>query len=193
MPEGLQIRTFLCIELPSPVRSRSGDLQRRFSQCGANVSWVRPENLHLTLKFLGEISRGQLEHVCAAAKKSAENIVPFSIELSGTGCFPSERNPKVLWLGLPTIPHGLRELHRSLEQELSRLGFPRDERPFSPHLTLGRVRSIRAGSTLVKSFRSSDFSCEPFSVYEFLVMKSELRSSGALYTPIERVQLLSQH
>lgn len=185
----LETRTFICVDLPASVRARAEDLQRRLGVCGADVSWVRKENLHLTLKFLGEISRHQLESACAGTKQAAASIKSFQLKFSSTGCFPSERHPKVVWIGLVEVPPALLNLHSCIEHELAQAGFLPEERPFSPHLTIGRVRSNRNTSRLIERLCAGGFDSEPFLVRQVVVMKSELKSSGAVYTPIERIEL----
>ncbi len=192
VPASLEIRAFICVDLPAAVRRRAEELQRRLATCGADVNWVRKENLHLTLRFLGEISRHQLESACAGTKRAAAGVEAFQLRFSGSGCFPSERHPKVVWVGLAEIPQAILNLHVGIEQELVQAGFPCEERPFSPHLTLGRVRSSRNSSRLVERLSATEFNSETFLVREVVVMKSELKSSGAVYTPIERVELKQQ-
>ena len=155
---------------------------------GDKVRWVNPRNLHLTLRFLGEISRPQVETVCLAVRSAASRVDAFPIHLSGTGCFPSPRRPRAFWIGVSDASHLIR-LFETIDKELVSAGFPREARPFSPHLTLGRVRVDRSSARLGEAMGAAEFDARPFLVSEVVVMKSDLSSSGAVYTPIARLSL----
>jgi 2'-5' RNA ligase len=183
------IRTFICIEIPESVKDRIAELQRHLRQIDSRVSWTKPSNIHLTLKFLGDVDPPRIERVRQAAERSAISISPFEIEVGGAGCFPSPRAPRVLWVGLATIPDSLKQIHERLEEELSREGFPRESKRFSPHLTIGRVRDPRNGSRLAEELQARGFESENFQARELIVMKSELKPSGSVYTPQARITL----
>lgn len=150
------------------------------------MAWVKPGNIHLTLKFLGEMPASKLVPVSHVCSRLAHNrrLVPF--EVSGVGCFPSRKNPRVLWVGLDKVPELLRQLHAELEQNLQQLGFPVEEKPFSPHLTIGRLRTPHKGEWLANSLTESDFAREKIEAKEIVLMKSELHSGGSIYTPLQR-------
>jgi 2'-5' RNA ligase len=163
-------------------------LQRKLAGLDDKIRWVNPRNLHLTLRFLGETSRIQVETVCLAVRCAASHVDEFPIHLSGTGCFPSPRRPRAFWIGVSDASNLIR-LFETVEAELTSAGFPREERPFSPHLTLGRVRVDRSSPRLGEALSSAEFDAPPFLVGEVVVMKSDLRNSGAVYTPIARLGL----
>ena len=188
MPSSAATRTFICLELPETIRVQAEALQGRLAGLGDKIRWVNPRNLHLTLRFLGEISRSQVETVCLAGRCAAARMDAFSICLTGTGCFPSPRRPRAFWIGVAEASNLIRLLE-AVEQELSSAGFPREARPFSPHLTLGRVRADRSGARLGEALGAARFDAPPFPVVEVTVMKSDLRSDGAVYTPIARLKL----
>jgi 2'-5' RNA ligase len=188
MPSPAATRTFICLELPEAVRAQADALQRRFVGLGEKIRWVNPRNLHLTLRFLGEISRSQLETVCLAVRCAAARVDAFSIHLSGTGCFPSPRRPKAFWIGVAEASDLIR-LYEAVEEELVSAGFPREARPFSPHLTLGRVRVDRSSARLGEAMDGAEFDAAPFPVTEVTLMKSDLKSSGAVYTRIASLKL----
>jgi RNA 2',3'-cyclic 3'-phosphodiesterase len=190
MPSQAAVRTFVCLELPEPILAQAEALQGRLAGLGAKIRWVNPSNLHLTLRFLGEISRSQVETVCSAVRCAAARVDAFSIRLSGTGCFPSPRRPKAFWIGVAGASDLLR-LFEAIEEELFSAGFPREARPFSPHLTLGRVRVDRTSARLEEALAAAEFDAAPFLVTEVTVMKSELRKSGAIYTALVRAPLKS--
>jgi 2'-5' RNA ligase len=184
------MRTFICLELPEMIRAQAEGLQRRLAGLGDKIRWVNPRNLHLTLRFLGEISRSQVETVCLAVRCAAARVDAFPIRLSGTGCFPSSRRPRGFWIGVAdasTLVH----LFEAIEEELASAGFPREARPFSPHLTLGRIRADRSNARLGEAMAGAEFDAAPFLVADVTVMKSELTKSGSVYTPVAREPLKS--
>lgn len=181
-------RTFVCLELPKTIQVQAETLQRRLAGQGASVRWVDARNLHLTLRFLGEISGTQLRAVCCAVRNAASRVHRFSLQLSGTGCFPSARRPRAFWIGV-TENAGLTLLFEVLEEELFSTGFDREVRRFSPHLTLGRVRVDRMRARLREILATAKFEAAPFEVTSLTVMKSELGKSGAVHTPVAREPL----
>lgn len=188
MPSTTATRTFICLDLPEGLRIQAETLQRKLAGLGDRIRWVNPRNLHLTLRFLGEISRVQVETVCLAVRCAASQVDAFPIHLSGTGCFPSPRRPKAFWIGVSDASNLIR-LFETIDQELVSAGFPREVRPFSPHLTLGRVRVDRSIPRLGEALGTVEFDAPPFLVGEVVVMKSDLSRSGAVYTPIARLSL----
>ena len=190
MPSPAATRTFICLELPETIRVQAEALQRRLAGLGDKIRWVNPTNLHLTLRFLGELSRSQVETVCLAVRCAAARVDGFSIRFSGTGCFPSVRRPKVFWIGI-TETTDLVRLFQAIEEELFSAGFPREVRPFSPHLTVGRVRVDRASPGLTDALTKAEFEPAPFLVTHVTVMRSDLKKSGAVYTVLGRQPLKS--
>jgi len=190
VPSPTAIRTFICLELPEVVRVQAEALQGRLVGLGDKIRWVNPRNLHLTLRFLGEISRSQVETVCLAVRCAAARVDAFPIHLSGTGCFPSLRHPRAFWIGVAEASEVTR-LFQAVEEELFSAGFPREARPFSPHLTLGRVRADRCSPRLGALLAEAEFDAAPFLVTNVTVMKSEVGKSGAVYTPLARQPLKS--
>jgi 2'-5' RNA ligase len=176
------IRTFVCIEIPESIRRQIGDLQNGLRRVEAHVSWVKVENIHLTLKFLGSISPARLAKVCEAVERVTRSRSPFDVEVSGAGCFPSRRNPRILWAGI-TISAELTDLHAALESELAKLGFERESRKFSPHLTIGRLRSTNGSNSLADAIAKNSLGSYIFSNRQVVVMRSDLHPSGSVYTP----------
>ena len=180
---GDSIRTFVCIEIPACVRERISRLQRDLSRTDAQISWTKPSNIHLTLKFLGDVTRSRIERVTRAVERAASSITPFEIEVGGAGCFPSPRSPRVLWIGLAGLPDSLRQLHARIEDELYGEGFPREAKRFSPHLTIARVRTPKNANRIAEELLATGFESEMFQAREVIVMRSELNPSGSAYTP----------
>lgn len=183
------LRTFIALDLPEPVRREIIRLQQRLMQHRFGVRWVKPEGLHLTLKFLGATSAEQAAAVAAVLAAAAHGVAPFSMTISGMGAFPNSRNPKVLWLGV-AVDDRLRALQARLETELEPHGFPREKRPFTPHLTLGRVREgagRRELSACIEEHRGQPFGSGEASRLVFY--RSELTPAGPVYTVLSEINL----
>ena len=183
------IRTFLCIEIPEALKMRIAELQRELKQIDSQVSWVKPDNIHLTLKFLGPVAQSRIATVQRGVEHAASSCSPFEVEVASTGCFPSAHRPRVLWVGLSHVPNQFRQLHHAVDDELARAGFARESKPFSPHLTIGRVRSARGAAEVAEMLIASSFDAQKFSVNEIIIMRSDLNPSGSVYTPQATIRL----
>lgn len=183
-----RMRVFCAVELPAEVRARAAEhaalLRERFKEVRA--SWPRAENLHLTLKFLGEIEESRAALVSAAAARAAGESQPFGLTVEGAGAFPPRGAPRVLWLGVRDESGGLARLHGRLEAECAAAGFEREERPFHPHLTLARLRAPQGARPLAQFHQEAGFPAARFSVTELAVVLSELGPGGSRYTPLSR-------
>jgi 2'-5' RNA ligase len=186
-----RIRTFICIEIPESIKDRIDSLQNTLRQIDAQVSWTKPSNIHLTLKFLGGVAPTRIERVAKAVERAASGIHHFEIEVSGAGCFPSPRSPRVLWIGLPHAPEQLRQLYANIEEELAAEGFPREKRNFSPHLTIGRIRNPKSSAAVAEALMGEGFAPERFKATEVIVMRSQLKPTGSIYTPQATIKLAS--
>ncbi|HWP44134.1 MAG TPA: RNA 2',3'-cyclic phosphodiesterase [Blastocatellia bacterium] len=178
------IRTFICIDIDQAIKSEIESLQGELRRLGAQVSWTKPSNIHLTIKFLGDVSMSRIEDVRGAVERAAAGRAAFEIEVGGAGCFPSLRNPRVLWVGLKSVPGALKELHAAIESELYSEGFPRETKKFSPHLTIGRVRSPHNATLVAEELIERGIGPARSLANEVIVMRSDLRPSGSIYTPI---------
>ncbi len=182
-----QIRTFIAIELPPSLRRALAQLQERLKRERLPVRWVAPDKVHLTLKFLGEIPAGQVQKVGEAAARITATTPPFDLEAGGVGVFPNPRRPRVVWVGIREESGLLRRLQANLETALAGLGFSPENRPFSPHLTLGRTRQrtspgqARHLGQVVTALQVP--SLGRWTVHEIVVMRSDLRPDGPIYTP----------
>ncbi len=183
------IRTFICIEIPDSIKARIGKLQDTLRQIDAQISWTKPSNIHMTLKFLGGVPASRIERIKNAVEKASRGIKPFDLEVSGSGCFPSARSPRVLWVGIADVPEQLKQLYANLEDQLSQVGFEREKRRFSPHLTIGRVRTPHNANHVADSLISNSFTPERFHATEIVVMRSDLKPTGSIYTPQMTVEL----
>src|SRR6187399_1756796 len=135
------LRLFIAIALPTPVRAELASLQSRLQHEPAlkNVRWVSPNNIHLTVKFLGNVPQPRVPALTAALDLSIQNIPPHELVVRGLGCFPNFHRPNNIWAGLQGALDTTALLARQLESECAAAGFPRDDRPFNPHLTLARL------------------------------------------------------
>jgi 2'-5' RNA ligase len=183
------VRTFICIEIPASIKERIDRLQNTLKTIDSQVSWTRPSNIHLTLKFLGAVEETRIQRVAKAVERAAAGINHFEIEVSGAGCFPSPRSPRVLWIGISEIPDALKQLYANLEDELDREGFAREKRKFSPHLTIGRFRGPKNATQLAEVLIASSFKAATFKASEVIVMRSDLKPTGSIYTPQAIIKL----
>lgn len=133
------MRLFLAIDLPAAERTRLARVIARLAQSELPVRWAEPESLHITLKFLGETPEARVDEIAAASARAASGCDPFDVVMAGVGAFPSLHRPGVFWIGIEKSAR-LLHLRQRIEAELSELGFEREAKPFSPHLTIGRVR-----------------------------------------------------
>ena len=183
-------RIFVAVALEASLREAITDLERRLEDAGARLHWVKPENLHFTLRFLGHISDAQLNRVKTAAREAAQGVAAFRIALAGLGAFPNARRPQVVWVGIGKGGDNLRDLAERLDDTLARQRFPKEPRGFQPHLTLARVKEPRLWGEIgpvLGQFERVEVGEQE--VRSLLVMESLLRPQGAIYTQVEEVPL----
>ena len=184
------MRCFLAIELPAAVRDCLADLQRRLSPLDRVVRWTQVDHIHLTVKFLGEVPDADVPKVCQAATRVARDYAPFELQVRGAGCFPPRGPARIVWAGLANLPTPLVDYHKACEQAYAELGFAPENRPFHPHLTIGRVRDQR-GSQRIRPVvdAESQFDGGRFAVDELVMFQSILDRSGPTYTALARIHL----
>lgn len=183
-----QWRVFCAVDLPHQSRMRVMEhiARLRTSLPQVQASWSREANVHLTLKFLGESPKSSVPSFSLAVSRAVDALPPFSIMLEHTGVFPKRREPRVLWIGISDPGGRLAELHSRLEAETAQVGFPKEARPFHPHLTLARLRNPRYAREIIQAHEQLEFVPEEITVSELLVIRSELSGSGSKYTVISR-------
>ena len=186
-----QWRVFCAIDLSGAVRS---SLQKHIDNLRAAVpeaqaSWSRIENIHLTIKFFGNVSQDRIPLISTAASRIASSFHPFQISMSKAGVFPRVSQPRVLWIGVEDQTGSLVELQRRFELECSTNGFEKDARSFSPHLTIARIRKPAGARALAEANRQLGFEPESLLVEELVVFRSELSSKGSKYTVLSRHRL----
>jgi 2'-5' RNA ligase len=192
-----QLRLFVAVELPPEVRDALSALQQELRpRGGPGVRWVRPEGIHLTLKFLGGVPRQQVPLVEEALGRAASGQTAFGLSLGMPGFFPSPRRPRVLWVGIEGEVEQLTALARRVEEEMSALGFPAEERPFAPHLTLARLGEKLAPAQREDFGRAAQSAPwhpgHPFSVDGVSLMRSQLSPQGAIYSCLHTAPLTPQ-
>jgi len=191
-----QIRSFIAIELPDELKPELVELQARLKTADpGGVKWVDPQGIHLTLKFLGNIAADRTGDIIRAMNEAARGIPPFQLTIGGLGVFPNPRRAQVAWVGLSGQVDKLARFQAQLEASLARLGFAPETRPFSPHLTLARLRpqaSPAERQSLGQLIISTRFaSSYPIVVTAINLMRSQLTRQGAIYSQIGSVELKS--
>lgn len=187
------LRVFCAIDLPDNVRApaaaRIGRLRAAFPHVRA--SWERPEKLHITLKFIGEVEPPRVNDLSQAAGRAASQVGRFELSIAGAGAFPPRGAARVLWLGVGDMSGGLKRLAAMLEDECATMGFARERRPFSPHLTIARLRDPRGSQDLTAAHTKEGFAEARFDVKELIVVRSLLVPTGSQYTTISTHMLAS--
>jgi 2'-5' RNA ligase len=184
------IRSFIAIELPEETRQTLAAIQQELKRTGAGVRWVKPSSIHLTLKFLGNVHPAQVEDIAAAVAGAVRHEPPVTLHAAGVGAFPSQRKPRVIWVGLQGQVERLGHIQARLEKALQPLGFAPEKRPFRPHLTLGRIKDRRGLPNLVDALAALDVpEFNSFDADEIILYKSDLRPTGAIYTKLHRMPL----
>jgi len=186
-----RLRTFLAIELDPEVRAQLVVLQQLLAKAAPDVKWVEQENLHLTLLFLGEVDERELLAICRAAQGAVAEIPSFNLTIEHAGCFPNARRPRTLWVGVGTGAQEVIAVHDALEGPLLELGcYRREERQYTPHVTLGRVKSDRPADALAAALQKHQaWNAGESRVREVHIMSSQLTPKGPIYTIIGRAKL----
>jgi 2'-5' RNA ligase len=184
------IRSFIAIPIGTEIISRIEKTQRELKSMPVDVKWVNLASIHLTLKFLGNVEEETVEDIAQGIQRGIKGVTPWSAAVKKMGAFPSLRNPRVVWIGIEDTIGQLVRLQSQIEKEMSKLGFEEEKRMFSPHLTLGRVRSPRGRDELAKFlFDERERVFGEIKVDRVILLKSELRPSGAVYTSLKELAL----
>lgn len=182
------IRTFIAVEAPSEIKKTAAEIQSHLqSRFRLTASWTIPEGMHLTLKFLGDTPADKVEAIADALNEGIAGIPPFELTLSGPGVFGG-RNPKVLWLGMAESQEII-SLQKRVEDALRQFGFPKDDRPFHPHLTLARIKAPAGTAEMVKYLPSVETNPIKFSVGHVIMFRSDLKPAGPVYTELAVIKL----
>ncbi len=179
------VRTFIALELAPEIKQAIAAYLLPLRKFADGISWVKNENLHLTLKFLGETPGIQIPELAKIFEEICSRYEPMRALVSGSGVFPNEKSPRVLWLGLQTESDSLNRLAKEIDAACTRFGFKTEVRPFAPHLTIGRVREGKAAE-VIKTLRERPFPSKEINFQECTLMKSELHSPGSIHTPLQK-------
>lgn len=184
------IRAFLALDLPDSLRPRLALVQEELKKSRADVRWVPVGNIHLTLKFFGNVPDADIDALALAARQVAAEQAPFQLMVTRAGAFPNLRSPRVVWLGLGGDVVPLTQFYYRLEKAFAVLGHLPEGRAFNPHLTLGRVKSPGGRDKLAKILEQMPpLNWPPFEVKEVILFRSVLSPQGSTYTPLKVVPL----
>ncbi len=182
----MAIRSFLAFELPADIKNRVKGVSEDVKRSGLDIRWVKVDNIHLTVVFIGNIQAEALSTTVNEVGSVCIEYGPFDISLKGLGVFPNDRRPRVLWIGLDGEIDRMSRLRDDLLSRLKHLGLKEEKRAFKPHLTLGRFRKFHRGDTQLSHIISQykDLSGPTRRVGELVLFKSELKPGGAVYSPL---------
>ena len=183
------MRSFIAVKISSAQRNKIAELIRDFRRRDTQVKWVRPENLHVTLKFLGEVDEKILPDLYNSLEKSLTNDQIFDFNLKALGCFPNVRRPRVIWVGIDRGANNLKALAAKVDNAMAEFGFEREKRGFSPHLTIGRVRDPQGVELVTGQFEKIRFETEPCLIDEVVFFQSILKREGPTYIAHKIVKL----
>ncbi len=184
------MRVFLAFDISDEVKENAVNSIKRLKRSGGNVRWVKPENMHFTIKFFGEITEDEVENIDRVIKEHLKNFNKFKVKVSGINTFPPlPKNPRVVWAGIEYFEE-LERIHKVLIPAFQKIGFPEEYREFKPHLTLGRVKNTNGISGLKKAIEKNQnqFFGE-FEIKTLILYKSKLTPEGPIYTVIHSYNL----
>jgi len=186
MNDRKSMRAFLAIELPPDIKELIEEMKERLVPALKGIRWARPEGMHLTLKFLGDVFQDDIVRISEVVERNVRDIAPIGLNVGLPGGFPGLKKPRVLWLGIGGDVRRLAALQSDIENDLEKSGFPAEKKAFKPHLTLGRSRS--RGGIISGAEDASNIAGEAgmhrFDARELILFKSVLKPGGAVYTKL---------
>jgi len=183
------MRTFVAVDVPREIKMELDGLVSKLREAAPDIRWVRAANLHLTLRFLGEIPKDSVADLAAELTKNLCGFGPFEISLAGIGGFPNLKKARVIWVGGGQGAERLYELAPPVEKSCRGCGFGATDKPFSSHLTIGRVKFPKGHDKLISVVESMSFESPLFEVEEVVIFKSDLLPAGPRYTRLEAIRL----
>jgi 2'-5' RNA ligase len=180
----------LAIEISRTIQEKIEEIQEELKSSRADVRWVSPEKIHLTLKFFGNIDESKIDPIVKSIEGPIRITSPFSVKVQRVGAFPHFKNPRVIWMGLVDGKEALGSFQKQLDKELEKIGFEPEARAFRPHLTLGRVKSSKGRDELtarIERYREEEFG--DLQVEKVILFKSDLKPAGPIYTPLRELRL----
>ena len=183
------MRLFIAIDTPSDIKAGILSIQQQLKAADARVTWEPADKLHTTLKFLGETQENALPDITKGLEAACLYYPAVALRYRSLGCFPSRRDPKVVWVGIDDVSGNLSLLHQTIETEVERFGFGRERRPFTPHLTLGRIKSNIHIDSLLTRMETVTFESPLATIRDIILVKSDLKPTGSVYTILKSIPL----
>jgi 2'-5' RNA ligase len=183
------IRSFIAIETPPEVRADIARIQDGLRTTNADVRWESVEKFHITLKFLGSVEEPRLNSLADRLEEALGAFASFNMTYQGVGCFPNQHRPRIIWIGAENEDGTLSRLQETIEKVAEEMGFQREERRFHPHITIGRVKGSKNLKALVSELGSASFNPHAASIKDVLLMKSDLKPTGSVYSVLRTYQL----
>jgi len=186
-----RIRAFIAVNIPNDIRDGLAEIRRQLKTSGADARWVKPNRMHLTLRFLGNDVPVQIvEAIGGSLRDSLAPIERFGVSIGGLGAFPSVAKPRVVWIGIEPHDGPLQELHGAVEDAVEKAGWSREEKPFTPHLTLGRIKSQSPIGKLRQVLeKGTNAAVGHMIVGSVALIRSELTPNGPVYETLTTVPL----
>lgn len=185
------VRTFIAVEIDTAVCKQASGVIQRLSKTASEIKWVESENMHLTLKFLGDVSLTETNRICNAVAKAVEKIEPFDLEMATIGAFPNLDRPRTIWLGSDDGIEEMVDLQEAVDQSMKKVGFRLESRRYQPHLTLGRVKRLGPDAKVLTELLKKEayFGAGRTRVDQVIIFSSQLTKSGPIYAPIGTLPL----
>jgi len=188
------MRAFIAVELPEDIRGSLARIQEKLKTAQADVKWVEPQNIHLTIKFLGERDDKKIEKIMQILEETASDKKAFQACICSIGVFPKVDFPRVIWLGIDKGDSEIKTIAKELEEKIAKIGIPKEERPFSSHITIGRTKSALNRENLVQCLKktANDFEMErlEFNITRLTLFKSTLGPKGPTYEALKVANLI---
>lgn len=187
----MKIRTFIAIDVPEKIKDEIFEVEKELiKSAGEGIKWEGKEKFHITLKFLGDVNEEMIDSIYKILSESLTGFGKFPVVYKGIGAFPDFKNPRVIWIGCEDPTGKLSELQKVVEEKMSEFGFEKEDKEYHPHITLGRVKKARNISSLIKKIENINFEARTGEVAEVLIMKSDLKPSGSVYTVLRKIKLI---
>ena len=184
------LRAFIAVALSPFNRAAIAKTIRRLETVDGGIKWVDPDQLHLTLHFLGDVQFADVKPVCEVVREAVADFAPFGLHLGGIGAFPDQREPRVIWLGIRLGHERLVSLQQTLDEPLAALGYPSDRTRFRPHVTIGRVKRVGNPEAIRSGLEAmSEVDAGSCAVDEITIFQSDIERRGPIYTPLAEIEL----
>ncbi|MFH1061297.1 MAG: RNA 2',3'-cyclic phosphodiesterase [Candidatus Omnitrophota bacterium] len=184
-----EIRAFIALEISSELQEELKEIQKQLMQLPGEIAWIRPENLHISIRFLGDITQEQVNIIVQINEKIAKKLKSFPISLSVLGVFPYISDPHILWAGIGSGYSQVTQINTLVSNELSSMKLKYEDKHFHPHITLARIKSIKNKSELAEMIDKIKLRIASEEISKLILYKSETTPKGAIYTKISEVQL----